>query len=107
MGSGYVPGDLVDPRIQPAWKNIFEHSTLVQFDHRMLVRACHTGAGDDAVSHRALQAYASVIASIGLFVFCKRFPLSRASRVALAHMPLLTAVQARQRLPPAAVPLGS
>lgn len=36
MGGRFIPEDIVDPRLQPAWRNFFENSTLVQFDHRWL-----------------------------------------------------------------------
>jgi cytochrome c oxidase assembly protein subunit 15 len=31
-----VPTDLIHPYLEPKWRNIFENSTAVQFDHRML-----------------------------------------------------------------------
>lgn len=36
MGGQFVPEYMWE--IQPAWRNVFENMTTVQFDHRMLVR---------------------------------------------------------------------
>ena len=36
MGTGLIPTDLLSPFIHPTWRNMFEHSTLVQFEHRVL-----------------------------------------------------------------------
>ena len=36
MGGSIVPQDLVSPYLHPAWRNIFENSTTVQFEHRTL-----------------------------------------------------------------------
>ncbi|GAM22046.1 hypothetical protein SAMD00019534_052210 [Acytostelium subglobosum LB1] len=36
MGGQWVPEDLINPRIQPAYKNMFEHDVTVQFQHRVL-----------------------------------------------------------------------
>jgi hypothetical protein len=38
MGDGFIPADLVSEDIKPMWRQFFEHGTLVQFDHRILVR---------------------------------------------------------------------
>merc|ERR1719412_1897226 len=35
MGLGFIPSDLFDEHIQPAWRNMFEHPTYVQFQHRL------------------------------------------------------------------------
>lgn len=36
MGGRWMPEDIVDPKLQPVWRNVFENSSLVQFDHRWL-----------------------------------------------------------------------
>lgn len=36
MGGRWVPEDIEDPKLKPKWRNIFENSSVVQFDHRML-----------------------------------------------------------------------
>jgi heme A synthase len=36
MGGEWIPSDLINPAIQPAWKNWFENSVAVQFNHRYL-----------------------------------------------------------------------
>ncbi len=36
MGEGIVPADLIDPKLQPAILNFFEHRPAVQFDHRVM-----------------------------------------------------------------------
>jgi cytochrome c oxidase assembly protein subunit 15 len=38
MGGEWVPSDLINDAIQPLWKNVFENSTMVQFNHRNLVQ---------------------------------------------------------------------
>ena len=44
MGDGFIPADIISSEITPFWKQFFEHGTLVQFDHRILVsiQAYHT-----------------------------------------------------------------
>ena len=53
MGLGLIPSDLVNPYIEPKWKNLFENSTAIQFVHRNL-------------------AYCTVIGSVALFVYTRR-----------------------------------
>lgn len=36
MGGRWIPEDIINPYLIPKWRNIFENSTLVQFDHRVL-----------------------------------------------------------------------
>jgi len=36
MGGRLFPSDYCDPFLQPKWRNVFENSSLVQFDHRLL-----------------------------------------------------------------------
>ncbi|EGG23546.1 cytochrome c oxidase assembly protein [Cavenderia fasciculata] len=37
MNNGqWIPDDLIDPKIQPKWLNMFEHDVMAQFDHRLL-----------------------------------------------------------------------
>jgi cytochrome c oxidase assembly protein subunit 15 len=36
MGGEWIPSDLINPAIQPSWKNWFENSVAVQFNHRYL-----------------------------------------------------------------------
>jgi cytochrome c oxidase assembly protein subunit 15 len=36
MGGRLIPQDIIQPNLKPIWKNIFENSTMVQFDHRLL-----------------------------------------------------------------------
>eukprot|EP00455_Lapot_gusevi_P020714 TRINITY_DN2191_c0_g1_i2.p1 TRINITY_DN2191_c0_g1~~TRINITY_DN2191_c0_g1_i2.p1 ORF type:complete len:134 (-),score=36.84 TRINITY_DN2191_c0_g1_i2:53-454(-) len=75
MGEGYVPDDLINPHIQPAWKNIFENSSLVQFNHRCL-------------------AYATLIGCAGLFLAARRIPLPPATRKALNSLVGMAVLQA-------------
>ena len=53
MGLGYIPSDIINPYIEPKWRNIFENSTMIQFIHRNL-------------------AYLTVVSSVGLFIYTKR-----------------------------------
>lgn len=36
MGGRIIPEDIISPFISPTWRNAFENSTMVQFNHRML-----------------------------------------------------------------------
>lgn len=36
MGGRIVPQDLISPYLTPTWRNAFENSTMVQFNHRVL-----------------------------------------------------------------------
>jgi len=74
MGGRFVPEDLTSPYLTPKWRNLFEHSTLVQFDHRML-------------------AYATFITSVALFLFAHRVPnlSSRAKFLSRAVVGMATA----------------
>ena len=36
MNGQWVPSDIIDPTLKDAWRNIFESTGMVQFDHRML-----------------------------------------------------------------------
>lgn len=64
MGGRIIPQDIVDPYLEPKWRNFFENSPLVQFDHRVL-------------------GMSSLGASTALWLFSRRYPqLSRASRMA-------------------------
>mmetsp|Transcript_9831 Transcript_9831/g.15533 ORF Transcript_9831/g.15533 Transcript_9831/m.15533 type:complete len:460 (-) Transcript_9831:62-1441(-) len=36
MGGQLVPDDLINPYLKPAWRNVFEHDTMVQWNHRVL-----------------------------------------------------------------------
>jgi len=36
MGGRFIPQDIVNPYLKEKWRNIFENSSLVQFDHRIL-----------------------------------------------------------------------
>lgn len=42
MGGRFIPEDIVNPYLDPKWRNFFENSTLVQFNHRVL--GCSTAA---------------------------------------------------------------
>jgi len=45
MGDGFIPSDIISSEITPFWKQFFEHGTLVQFDHRMLVSILYYRTG--------------------------------------------------------------
>jgi len=50
MGLGFIPSDLVDPYIQPFWRNAFENMTWCQFQHRCLAYTSITVVGGLAVA---------------------------------------------------------
>lgn len=39
MGGRFVPQDMIHPYLDPVWRNVFENSTMVQFNHRMLAHS--------------------------------------------------------------------
>jgi cytochrome c oxidase assembly protein subunit 15 len=45
MGGRIIPQDIDDPNLKPKWRNIFENSSLVQFEHRFLAIATLVGSG--------------------------------------------------------------
>ena len=53
--------DIIYDEIQPTWKNAFENSTMVQFNHRYL----------------AMFTFASIVA---LFIWSRRLPLNRSTQ---------------------------
>jgi len=53
MGEGLIPSDLINPYLDPAWKNIFEHPTFVQFTHRCLAMTTTALAGTALVLSRS------------------------------------------------------
>jgi len=57
-----IPSDLIDPYLKPAWRNVFEHPTLVQFDHRMLAYATTTLAAMAFVGARTKAARSAIAA---------------------------------------------
>eukprot|EP01133_Synstelium_polycarpum_P003817 gene3817-4405_t len=57
MSGEWVPHDLINPRVQPAWKNMFEHDVTVQFQHRILATITYgTILGLTAVAYRGRRA---------------------------------------------------
>jgi len=64
MGGRIVPQDIIDPNLKPAWRNIFENSTTVQFQHRVL-------------------GVSTVLVTLAQFLFARRFPISRSARRAV------------------------
>jgi heme A synthase len=68
MGGRFIPQDIKDPTLVPAWRNFFEHSTLVQFQHRCL-------------------AYTSFF-SVSLLWHCGRRLLRRGALPVTARLPL-------------------
>mmetsp|Transcript_4162 Transcript_4162/g.7999 ORF Transcript_4162/g.7999 Transcript_4162/m.7999 type:complete len:516 (-) Transcript_4162:154-1701(-) len=74
MGGQWIPDDLVNPYIQPLWKNVFEHDTMVQWNHRVL----------------AMTTLASVT---GLYAASRRVPLPPNARLAANAMLAMSGVQ--------------
>ncbi|CAI5775241.1 c oxidase assembly COX15 homolog [Podarcis lilfordi] len=65
MGERWIPDDLL--AFSPKLKNIFENPTTVQFDHRIL-------------------GVSSVAAITGLYLFSRKIPLPRRTRMAVASL---------------------
>jgi len=61
MGGRFVPEDIIQPGLEPKWRNLFENSTCVQFDHRVL----------------GMSTAAAVSA---LWAYSRKFPLSSPAR---------------------------
>mmetsp|Transcript_15900 Transcript_15900/g.23964 ORF Transcript_15900/g.23964 Transcript_15900/m.23964 type:complete len:475 (+) Transcript_15900:84-1508(+) len=74
MGGQWVPDDIVDPYLKPVWRNIFEHDTMVQWNHRVL----------------AMSTLGSVC---GLYAYASRFPIPAQARLAGNLMLGMSAVQ--------------
>lgn len=49
MGESWIPEDLLT--FSPVLKNVFENPTMVQFDHRLLVRVLLCAAGIGTPHH--------------------------------------------------------
>lgn len=73
MGERWIPDDLL--AFSPTLKNFFENPTTVQFDHRIL-------------------AISSVAAITGLYLFSRRIPLPRRTRIALTSLLAMAYMQA-------------
>jgi cytochrome c oxidase assembly protein subunit 15 len=43
MGGRIIPQDIISPFLKPEWRNVFENSSLVQFEHRALAMLTWTG----------------------------------------------------------------
>uniref|UniRef100_A0A7S2TSY5 Cytochrome c oxidase assembly protein COX15 n=1 Tax=Lotharella oceanica TaxID=641309 RepID=A0A7S2TSY5_9EUKA len=74
MGGQWIPDDIVNPHIHPLWKNVFEHDTMVQWNHRVL----------------AMTTLASVSA---LYAASRRVPLPANARMAANAMLAMSGVQ--------------
>ncbi|EFA78166.1 cytochrome c oxidase assembly protein [Heterostelium album PN500] len=73
MGGQWVPEDLINPRIKPAYKNMFEHDVTVQFQHRVLATVTYASIlGLTALAYRGrrglsprARAAANTLAAVG------------------------------------------
>ncbi|KAN0009560.1 hypothetical protein ACTFIU_006855 [Dictyostelium citrinum] len=65
MGHQWIPDDIINPKIKPAYKNMFEHDVTVQFQHRVL----------------ATITYGSILA-LSAFAYRGRLALSPRARLA-------------------------
>jgi len=43
MSGDWIPEDIINPKIKPAYKNIFEHDVMAQFNHRNLATLTYFG----------------------------------------------------------------
>jgi cytochrome c oxidase assembly protein subunit 15 len=74
MGGQWVPDDLINQHITPVWKNLFENSALVQFNHRYLGMFT---AGSCAA----------------LYLLCRRIPLPPSAASASKHLIAMALLQ--------------
>lgn len=70
MGGRIVPQDLVSPYLHPVWRNVFENSTTVQFEHRML-------------------AYTTTAVVVAAFLATRRAGAAKEVRALIASSPLV------------------
>jgi cytochrome c oxidase assembly protein subunit 15 len=56
MGGRLIPQDIDDPNLKPKWRNMFENSSLVQFEHRFLAIATLVGCGAFWIASRRYNA---------------------------------------------------
>ncbi|EGC36625.1 hypothetical protein DICPUDRAFT_54540 [Dictyostelium purpureum] len=76
MGDDWIPDDIINPKIKPAYKNCFEHDVTVQFQHRVL--ACIT--------------YGSILA-LTAFAYRGRKALSPKARLAVNSLAVMGTAQ--------------
>jgi len=90
MGGRLIPQDIVNPALRPAWRNLFENSTTVQFDHRWLGTFTATlisglwvvsrqGPKPVRVAASALAAMAAVQVSLGISTLLLYVPIPLAA----------------------------
>merc|ERR1719499_1266507 len=76
MGLGYFPSDYWNEYIEPSWRNVFEHNSAVQFNHRTL-------------------AYATFLAANLTFLYSARLSmLLPSTRILLGSMAAMSWIQA-------------
>jgi cytochrome c oxidase assembly protein subunit 15 len=69
MGGRWIPSDITSELYQPFWRNAFENSAMVQFNHRvagMSTGACISALWLYVLKHRALLPRCSVLAAHAL-----------------------------------------
>jgi cytochrome c oxidase assembly protein subunit 15 len=74
MGGRVFPSDLINPYLSPAWRNIFENSTTVQFDHRIL-------------------AITTLTAINTLFFYARKLPINHSTRLVLSSVVAMSWLQ--------------
>lgn len=104
MGGRWIPQDIVDPYLKPAWRNVFENASLVQWEHRLLAMTtlCSTVALF-AMTRRipsanpllvkvtgAVAGMATVQASLGISTLLMYVPVNLAATHQAGSLSLLT-----------------
>ena len=103
MGGEWVPSDIVDPYMEPKWRNVFENSTMVQWNHRVLAMSTLAGTCALWVASRgialppaarlasnSLIGMAGVQVSLGISTLLLHVPTSLASAHQMGSLALLT-----------------
>jgi len=105
MGLGFIPSDLINPFIEPAWRNMFENHTTVQFQHRVLAYSTLATAmavvSGTVVYGAQLNPYAKLAglgfgavsagqASLGIFTLLNHVPIPLASLHQMGSLSLLS-----------------
>jgi len=103
MGGKFVPEDLLNPYLEPKWRNLFEHDTMVQWNHRVLAMATLGGVTSTYFWSRLLvlppnarmashlmMAMSTVQVSLGISTLLLHVPVPLASAHQMGSLTLLT-----------------
>jgi len=103
MGGKLLPDDIVNPFLEPKWRNIFEHDTMVQWNHRVLamttlgaVTSMYLASlrlplpSNARVASHLMMAMSTVQVSLGISTLLLHVPVPLASAHQMGSLTLLT-----------------